>query len=101
MARTIALTHHERFDGTGYPMGLVGEQIPLVGRIVALADVFDALMSQRPYKPAFSPSRSLEIMMGERGKHFDPMLLDCFLARQHEILQIMAQYADERGMQGD
>jgi putative two-component system response regulator len=101
MARTIALTHHERFDGSGYPMGLVGEQIPLVGRIVALADVFDALMSQRPYKPAFSASRSLEIMMGERGKHFDPMLLDCFLARQHEILQIMSQYADERGTQGD
>jgi putative two-component system response regulator len=101
MARTIALTHHERFDGTGYPMGLVGEQIPLVGRIVALADVFDALMTQRPYKPAFSVSRSLELMMGERGKHFDPMLLDCFLARQHEILQIMAQYADDRGPQVD
>jgi putative two-component system response regulator len=101
MARTIALTHHERFDGTGYPMGLVGEQIPLVGRIVALADVFDALMTQRPYKPAFSVSRSLELMMGERSKHFDPMLLDCFLARQHEILQIMAQYADDRGPQLD
>jgi putative two-component system response regulator len=101
MARTIALTHHERFDGTGYPMCLVGEQIPLVGRIVALADVFDALMTQRPYKPAFSAARSLELMMDERGKHFDPMLLDCFLARQHEILQIMAQYADERGVQGD
>jgi putative two-component system response regulator len=101
MARTIAVSHHERFDGTGYPMGLKGEQIPLVGRIVALADVFDALMSQRPYKPAFSAARSLEIMMGERGKHFDPVLLDCFLARQHEILQVMAQYADERGPQGD
>ena len=101
MARTIALSHHERFDGTGYPMGLLGEQIPLVGRIVALADVFDALMSQRPYKPAFSAARSLEIMMGERGMHFDPVLLDCFLARQHEILQVMAQYADERGPQGD
>jgi putative two-component system response regulator len=101
MARTIALSHHEHFDGTGYPMGLKGEQIPLVGRIVALADVFDALMSQRPYKPAFSAARSLETMMGERGKHFDPVLLDCFLARQHEILQVMAQYADERGPQGD
>jgi putative two-component system response regulator len=101
MARTIALTHHERFDGTGYPMGLKGDQIPLVGRIVALADVFDALMSQRPYKAAFSAARSLEVMMGERGKHFDPVLLDCFLARQHEILQVMSQYADERGPQGD
>jgi putative two-component system response regulator len=101
MARTIALSHHERFDGTGYPMGLKGEQIPLVGRIVALADVFDALMSQRPYKAAFSAARSLEVMMGERGKHFDPVLLDCFLARQHEILQVMSQYADERGPQGD
>jgi len=100
-ARTIALSHHERWDGTGYPLGLKGEQIPLVGRIVALGDVFDALMSQRPYKPAFSAARSLEIMMSERGKHFDPHLLDCFLDRQHEILQVMAQYADERGPQGD
>lgn len=100
-ARTVALTHHERWDGTGYPRGLKGEQIPLVGRIVALADVFDALMSRRPYKEPFGVARSLEIMESQRGTHFDPALLDCFFAQQHDILQIMAQYADDRGPQGD
>ncbi len=100
-ARTIALAHHERWDGTGYPYGLQGEQIPLMARIVAIADVFDALMSVRPYKPAYPVARSMEIMAEERGRHFDPALLDAFMAAQHEILQIMAQYADERGPQGD
>jgi putative two-component system response regulator len=100
-ARTIALAHHERWDGTGYPYGLQGEQIPLMARIVAIADVFDALMSVRPYKPAYAVARSLEIMQEERGRHFDPALLDAFMAGQHEVLQIMAQYGDERGPQGD
>ncbi|HET6787024.1 MAG TPA: two-component system response regulator [Aquabacterium sp.] len=101
VARTIALSHHERWDGTGYPLGLQGEQIPLFGRIVAIADVFDALMSRRPYKAAYPLAQTLEIMASERGKHFDPTLLDAFFARQHEIVQIMAQYSDERGPQGD
>ena len=81
-------------------MGLKGDQIPLMGRIVAIADVFDALMCERPYKPAFSLGKSLQIMLAERGQHFDPHLLDCFMARQHEVLQIMTQYAEERGPQG-
>ena len=100
-ARTVALTHHERWDGTGYPQGLQGEQIPLFGRIVALADVFDALMTRRPYKPALSAQQALAVMAEERGRHFDPTLLDCFMAQQFEILRIMSLYADERGAIGD
>lgn len=76
----VALTHHERFDGTGYPEGLVGEAIPLAGRIVAIADVYDALQSERPYKRAFSKHESLEILTEVRGTHFDPELLDLFMA---------------------
>jgi putative two-component system response regulator len=96
-ARTIALTHHERWDGTGYPQGLQGEQIPVFGRIVGIADVFDALMNKRPYKPAFSASQSLATMAEERGKAFDPALLDAFFQAQFEILRVMDLYADERG----
>jgi len=100
-ARTIALSHHERWDGTGYPLGLQGEQIPLFGRIVAIADVFDALMSKRPYKAPYPLAQTLEIMAGERGRHFDPRLLDAFFARQSDIVQIMSRYADDKGPQGD
>ena len=96
-ARTIALTHHERWDGAGYPQGLKGEQIPLFGRIVAIADVFDALMNRRPYKEAMSASQALAVMAEERGWAFDPALLDCFFQQQFEILRIMDLYADERG----
>jgi putative two-component system response regulator len=76
----IALTHHERYDGTGYPNGLVGKSIPLEGRIVAIADVYDALRSVRPYKPSFSLEDSLEILRESRGTHLDPELLDIFIA---------------------
>jgi putative two-component system response regulator len=76
----VALTHHEWFDGTGYPQGLVGDAIPLAGRIVAIADVYDALQSERPYKRAFSKAESLEILTEGRGTHFDPELLDLFMA---------------------
>jgi len=100
-ARTIALTHHERWDGTGYPQGLKGEQIPVFGRIVAIADVFDALMNKRPYKSAFSASQSLAILAEERGKAFDPELLDCFFQAQFEVLRIMDLYSDERGAVAD
>jgi diguanylate cyclase (GGDEF)-like protein len=78
LAATIALTHHEWFDGTGYPNGLRGEQIPLEGRIAAVADVFDALTNDRPYRAAFSSEEAFELMARERGRHFDPMLLDLF-----------------------
>lgn len=85
LAATIARTHHERWDGTGYPLGLAGEQIPFEGRIVAIADVFDALVSPRVYKPAFEIDHALSIMREGRATHFDPELLDLFLDRFDEV----------------
>ena len=79
-AATIAWTHHEKYDGTGYPRGLVGDEIPIEGRIVAIADVYDALSSDRVYRPAFPLARVREIMVAERGSHFGPDVLDAFLA---------------------
>jgi putative two-component system response regulator len=78
LAAEIALTHHERFDGSGYPHGMKGFEIPLSGRIVSIADVYDALTSDRPYREAVSSSRAIEAMFAERGTHFDPTLLDRF-----------------------
>ena len=100
-ARAIALTHHEKWDGTGYPQGLKGEQIPLYGRIVAIADVFDALMTRRPHKPPLPAAESLGIMAEQKGKHFDPMLLECFFQQQFEILKVMELYSDDRGAMMD
>lgn len=90
----IALTHHERWDGRGYPEGLAEENIPLYGRICAVADVFDALMNKRPYKEAFSLEKSLEIMKDGRGKRFEPKLLDLFLENLDEMLVIQKKYGD-------
>lgn len=94
LAARIALTHHEKWDGTGYPLGLQGENIPLEGRITAVADVFDALSSARPYKKAFSLEQCFEMLEAERGKHFDPKVLDAFFACKPEVLRICAEYAD-------
>ena len=94
LAATIAWTHHEKFDGTGYPRGLVGEQIPIEGRIAAVADVFDALTSARVYKPAMPNERSLNILREGRGKHFDPEVLDAFLDSMEEVVQIQATFKD-------
>jgi len=94
MAALIADSHHEKWDGSGYPRGLKGEEIPLAGRIVAVADVFDALASKRPYKEAFPIDKCLSILMDGRGKHFDPRVLDAFLTRQHEILHVQKQLGD-------
>jgi len=94
MASTIALTHHEKWDGTGYPLGLAGEDIPLAGRIVAVADVFDALTSRRPYKPALPLNRSFEIMEEGRGAHFDPRVLDAFLTRRESVVAVLMEFAD-------
>lgn len=79
MAREIALTHHERWDGTGYPHGLSGRAIPLAGRITAVADVYDALTSKRSYKEAFTHERAVEIIKEGSGKHFDPQMVNAFL----------------------
>jgi putative two-component system response regulator len=94
LAAVIAWTHHEKFDGSGYPRGLVAEAIPLEGRIAAVADAFDALTSRRVYKPAFGVDQAISIMRQTRGKHFDPALLDTFLDGMDEVLVIKEQYAD-------
>ncbi len=88
--RIIALCHHEKWDGTGYPTGLRGEEIPLWGRICAVADVFDALTSRRPYKNALPSEQALAIMKQGRDIHFDPQILDCFLASRKEVEAIQA-----------
>lgn len=94
MARDIALTHHEKWDGSGYPEGLCGEEIPLVGRIVALADVFDALTSKRPYKEAWPVEQALDYIQAQRGAHFDPYLTDTFMDSVEGIREICYQFAE-------
>lgn len=94
MAATIAWTHHEKVDGTGYPRGLHGDQIPIEGRIAAVADVFDALTSVRVYKPAMSNEKSLEILREGRGKHFDADILDAFLRSMDLVTNIQATFKD-------
>ncbi len=97
MAAKIALTHHEKWDGTGYPIGLQGTNIPLAGRITAVADVFDALSSKRPYKPAFELDRCFKIMEEGRGTHFDPKVLDAFLAGRAAVARVSVELADPDG----
>ena len=94
MAAQIALSHHEKYDGSGYPNSLVGTQIPLVGRIVAVADVFDALTSQRSYKQAWSLEQARNFLLQGRGSHFDPQCIDQFLGAWDEVLAIQAQHQD-------
>ena len=94
LAAVIAATHHEKWDGSGYPKGLAGNAIPIEGRVVAVADVFDALSSSRPYKEAFPLERCLKIVIDGRGKHFDPRVLDAFLRRQEEAIQIREHYVE-------
>lgn len=96
MASRIALSHHEKWNGTGYPNGLAGESIPIESRIVALADVFDALVSERPYKPAFSLEKSRAILCEESGKHFDPEVCGAFDAQIGEIENIRTRFREER-----
>jgi putative two-component system response regulator len=96
MGETIAMTHHEKWNGSGYPYGLKGRKIPLVGRITAIADVFDALTSDRPYKKAFSIEKSNQIILQERGKHFDPDVVDAFFEVQDAILQIKESYQEDQ-----
>lgn len=93
MARKIALTHHEKWDGYGYPAGLSGEDIPIEGRITAIIDVYDALISVRPYKPAFSIPEALEIIRKSSGSHFEPRLVECFLRIQPEMERLSLKYA--------
>ncbi len=96
-ASTIALCHHEKWDGSGYPQGLQGEDIPLMARIAALADVFDALTSARPYKAPWPLEQVLEYIDGQFGLHFDPALRDPFYCVLPQILEIHEQFADHHG----
>lgn len=93
-AAVIALSHHEKFDGTGYPSGLAGVAIPLHGRIVAVADVFDALTSARPYKTAWDCARAFAFLEDGAGSHFDPACVRAFLAQRQAVLAIHAAYLD-------
>ena len=95
LGETIALSHHEKWDGSGYPGGLKGKQIPITGRITAIVDVFDALTSKRPYKEAFSVEKSLNLIREGKGSHFDPDIVDAFFALQDDIQMIMKQYDDD------
>lgn len=94
LAATIALSHHERHDGGGYPHGLKGAAIPIEGRIVAIADVFDALTTERRYKRAMSFNQARVLMLANRGSHFDAQLLDLFLEHQDELLRIRRAWPD-------
>lgn len=94
LAAEIAYAHHERFDGGGYPNGLAGDAIPLVGRIVAVADVFDALTSVRPYKQAWSLEAARDFLLANSGSHFDPQCVTALLARWPAVLQIRERFRD-------
>jgi excisionase family DNA binding protein len=91
-AAEIARTHHERFDGAGYPRGLAGEEIPIAGRIAAVADAFDALTTDRIYRTAGSIEQAVETLKAERGRHFDPAVVDAFLDRLDEAIEIRARF---------
>ncbi len=100
IAREIALHHHEKWSGEGYPLGLKGEDIPLSARIVALADVYDALRSRRPYKEAWSHERTVEEIVASRGGHFDPVVVDAFLTRQNEFEKIsLGMFGDDASVE--
>ena len=94
MARQIALTHHEKWDGSGYPHGLKGEDIPIEGRIVAVADVFDALTTERPYKKAWTVEAAVELLHKDAGKHFDPKIVELFDTVMPRILEIKEQWKE-------
>ncbi len=94
LAERIAMTHHEWWDGSGYPLGLSGDGIPLAGRITAVADVYDALSSQRCYKRALPQDKCFQLMRSERGTHFDPTVLDAFLGMGSQIAAIQAAYSE-------
>ncbi|HEX5242504.1 MAG TPA: response regulator [Tepidisphaeraceae bacterium] len=93
MAREIAESHHEKWNGTGYPKGLAGDQIPLSGRIVAVADVYDALVSRRVYKGAFTHLTARSIILEGKGNHFDPVLVDAFLAVENQFIEVRQHFS--------
>ena len=94
LAREIALNHHEKWDGNGYPCGLGGDEIPVSARIAAISDVFDALTSQRPYKEAWSIEKAVALISEESGRHFDPAIVEIFIDNIDEIIEIKERYVD-------
>lgn len=94
VAREISLGHQEKWDGSGYPAGLAGDAIPVSARLMALADVFDALMTRRVYKPPFTLEEATKIIMDGRGKHFDPAVVDAFVDCSERFAEIASRYAD-------
>jgi putative two-component system response regulator len=94
IARELAHTHHEKYDGTGYPQGLAGENIPISGRLMAIADVYDALISKRVYKPPFSHKKSTQIILDGKGTHFDPVLVEAFMELEEKFRIIAYENAD-------
>ena len=94
LAASIALTHHEKWDGTGYPLGLAGDDIPIEGRMTAVADVYDALSTKRPYKEAFPRKKCFQMMEQSRGKQFDPKILDAFFRCRRSITKVQIEWAD-------
>ncbi len=94
-ARIIALSHHEKWDGSGYPNGLAGEEIPYKGRIVALADVFDALTCKRPYKEAWPMNRAMDLITEEAGSHFDPVLVKAFIKIEKHLKWVLDKWGDK------
>ncbi|MGH8733560.1 MAG: HD-GYP domain-containing protein, partial [Burkholderiales bacterium] len=96
MGALIALGHHEKYDGSGYPNGLVGDHVPLCARIVAVADVYDALTSVRPYKKAWPSEEAFGYVRAQSGRHFDPRMVEAFLGARKEVLAIQNEWADGR-----
>jgi len=94
MAKEIAYSHQEKWDGSGYPDGLAGDAIPIAARLMALADVYDALISRRVYKKALPHDEAARIIVEDRGKHFDPDIVDAFLAIEDEFKAIAARFTD-------
>ncbi|MBU5221163.1 HD domain-containing protein, partial [Vibrio cholerae] len=95
VAKEIAMGHHEKWDGSGYPLGLKGDDIPLSARLMALADVYDALICRRVYKEPMSHEEAKAIILQGRGSHFDPMVIDAFLIEEQNFIDIAQKFADE------
>jgi putative two-component system response regulator len=96
LAREIAYTHHEHWDGGGYPQGLKGDDIPISGRLMAIADVYDALINKRVYKEAFSHDKAVEIVRRSAGNHLDPDIVEAFLQLQDSFQEIAQLYSDAK-----
>ena len=94
LAKEIAYSHQEKWDGSGYPLGISGDEIPISGMLMAVADVYDALISKRVYKPPFSHAKAVQIIFEGKGKHFNPDIVDAFLELENKFRSIALEFAD-------